>query len=143
MTIHEQMTDAILTGSKLLAHALMLGIREGHWGPGDSAEGIDFDKLNLDEVKRLSDENVLGIQLSVLYTVPLSKKEFAMFFAESPKQVSELFEKQFNRECPKVHWMEDAMDRTMYFPDKKKHLTWREYQSYHPQLPAYVGLFQK
>lgn len=143
MTIYEQMTESIMTGSKLLAHALMLGIREGHWRPDDPAADIDFDKLDLDEVKRISDENQLGIQLSILYTVPINKKEFAMFFAENPGQVLELFKKLFGRECPKVVWMEDAMDQTMWFPDKKKFLTWREYQRYYPHLPAYVGIYER
>lgn len=143
MTVAEQMQEALANDHSLLAHALFVGLQKEYWQPNDSAETIDFDKLDFTELEKMTAENVLSIETNRLYTVPLGNGSFAMYFAPDEEKAKLLHKRTFGKFCEKAILMEYGLDMSMYNPETNKHQTWREIRSEMPELPAYAGLFQK
>lgn len=143
-TVQDLLGDAIEYDQPLLAHALFSGLQEGTFKPTDDAEGIDYIRLDLDNVIDLNKRNLLGIKIVKLFGVPVdpATKTFAFILAYDAKSAAAAFTAEYKRQPPKVVDATSKMDTSIYFEEFNQHKSFweirKETQTF-PRLVCEVG----
>jgi len=143
MTVMEFMQDATKYDEPLLAHAIMLGIRQGKWRADEPESVIDWNKIDWNQLKRERDENTLGMSKIRLYSSPLGGGRFAILFSEDEEGARQAFRQHFKQEARRMDYLPHGMDVTTYTNDLSDAETWREVRDRTTKFPALAGIYQK
>lgn len=140
ITVQDVFDYAIDTDSKLLAHAVYWALSKKLIRLGDDAASLNLDELDQQEVKRLTDANLLGIGRIQLFVIETDQAGwFAFYFAENVLDASRLHEKVFRTPARKITRANRLMNRFMTLADTQESIWLYEYRKRTVAFPAYIG----
>lgn len=141
-TIKQLLYDAVEYEESLLAHAVFIAVQDGLVTLDDPASMFDMDRLDKEKVIKANGENQLAISTVTLFAMPLEPGCFAFVLARTEEDAEAEYRRQYGYGPQKVLNMQDNMDRSIYFPEKNKHMSFRTIKGHVQSFPYFVCEFQ-
>lgn len=139
----ELMFDAVKYDEPFLAHAIYYGIQKGLITMDTPAKDIPYKQMDLEEVKKITNENILAMNLIKLYSIKIAPNKFAFYLGDNEKLVVEEHQKQYKSKPNKLNDMSNRMDMTLFHESEGKWLSFRQIKDRTLSFPYYVGEFEK
>lgn len=139
MTIKELFEAAVEYDESLLAHTIILLLREGKISLQDEGKVLDTVKLDVEKIKEAVEENELGINPIKLYSLKMDRYRFAWIFAQSSEQATSHFINLHGQKP--MNCIEFMMDWEMEIGDRT--LTFREYRNEQKEFPCFAGYYDR
>lgn len=142
-TIKELLFDAVRFDEVLFAHTIFTAVQDGVVSLEDPQDKLDFNQVDLKKAKQAAEENRLAMSVVKLYAMPLEPKNFAFILALSPADAEAEYRRHYEEAPRKVFDMSADMDRSLYFEEKNKHISFRQIKNQTQTFPYFVCEFQK
>ena len=143
MTFNELLMDAIKCDEELMAYSVLWLIKNGIVKGTDSANNVDWDLVNHEEVKELRKRNELNMKPIKLYTVPMGNNNHMIIFAESVESARGHYLNETGKLPAKIFDITTKMDKSFWFEDIKQYKSLRQLKDETLVFPATAMIYEK
>mgnify|MGYP001279734370 FL=1 len=143
MTFNELLMDAIKCDEELMAYSVLWLIKNGIVKGTDSANNVDWDLVNHEEVKELRKRNELNMKPIKLYTVPMGNNQHMIIFAESVESARGHYLNETGKLPAKIFDITTKMDKSFWFEDIKQYKSLRQLKDETLVFPATAMIYEK
>ena len=135
--------DAIKYDEELMAYSVLWLIKNGIVKGTDSANNVDWDLVNHEEVKELRKRNELNMKPIKLYTVPMGNNQHMIIFAESVESARGHYLNETGQLPAKIFDITIKMDKSFWFEDIKQYKSLRQLKDETLVFPATAMIYEK
>lgn len=143
MTLNELLMDAIKFDDELLAYSVYWLIKNNVKKGTDSANNINWDLVNHDEVKQMRERNELNLQIIKIYSAPLGNGKHIIVFAKNEESAKGHIYTELGRIPTKIFDISSKIEKSFWFPEQQKNKSLRQLKDETLIFPATAMIFTK
>ena len=135
--------DAIKYDEELMAYSVLWLIKNGIVRGTDSANNVDWDLVNHEEVKELRKRNELNMKPIKLYTVPMGNNQHMIIFAESVESARGHYLNETGQLPAKIFDITIKINKSFWFEDIKQYKSLRQLKDETLVFPTTAMVYKK
>ncbi|WP_061566356.1 hypothetical protein [Heyndrickxia coagulans] len=139
MKVRDVYQDAIRYEEPFMAHYIHCLLSDGKINLDDDASKIFRAQINVKKFKQAYGKNILGVNKVKIYSLKMSKNEFAFVFAECKQDAKLFFHSLFNREP--FNCLEFDMDFGLL--RGRQYVTFRQLRKEITKTPALAFVYRR
>lgn len=145
MKVSEMLQEAVKFDVTLLAHSIYYAVQKKVILLTDDYS-IDFIDLLTENdhliIKNMIADDYLKLRLIKLLAVPLNNKEFAFYLTKKTEDIAKIHFKNFKKQPTKIIDAHRMFDKSLYFQDSKKTMTFRDISKKTADYPTLVCILE-
>ena len=140
--VYQLLMDMIKYEQNFGAYWIYLALKKGYLQKHDPPERIydvPFTDAEIEELWRMEQQDVLGINRIKLYATQLDEKKYPFYFAENPVDAQQLHEKLYGQYARRWHSVYNQVKGKPIILTTGESITWYELKERYVDFPVHVG----